>query len=295
MIKSFNNLESIFHYVSTSSSVICTRAELERQLDLWRLDSTSYTNLNVSIAVLKSLLTELNPGKYDARNKNKLYIAMARQINRQKLNSWVSRSLEEVMLKLENETDESEMYSMLLAILKGLVKNQHSTPVTHAIELAAPPSTHSDSHAGNPNSTNPNTGAKNKTKNTQNTNQKGKQDGNQSGKSQNERGRSRGRKSRSRSRSKSGSKKYTLVKPWPKGEEYLSKNGNQLNKKCNDHFSGFCYKCGYSNHAAQDCRIYDSKLVLTLCTKCNRGFHEKCRAWFVKGNKAGGGNQGNQN
>jgi hypothetical protein len=161
------------------------------------------------------------------------------------------------MLKLENETDESEMYSMLLAILKGLVKNEHSTPVTHAIELAAPQPTHSDS--GNPASTNPNTGAKNKAKNTHNTNQKGKQDGNQGGKSQNEQGRSRGRKSRSRSRSKSGAKKYTLVKPWPKGEEYLSKNNNQLNKKCNDHFAGFCFKCGYSNHAAQDCRIYDSK------------------------------------
>jgi hypothetical protein len=59
---------------------------------------------------------------------------MARQINRQKLTPWVYRSMEEVILKLEQENDESEMYSMILAVVKGLIKNTHFVPITHGID-----------------------------------------------------------------------------------------------------------------------------------------------------------------
>jgi hypothetical protein len=111
-----------------------TQANLEKTLDNWRINTSSFTELNVSIAVLKSILMELNPHKFEGKDKNKLYILMARQINRQKLNAWVNRSLEEIMLKLENEHDEEEMYAMILSVLKGLVKNHHTPPITHAID-----------------------------------------------------------------------------------------------------------------------------------------------------------------
>jgi hypothetical protein len=62
---------------------------------------SSFTELNVSIAVLKGILMEFNPHKFEGKDKNKLYILMACQINLQKLNAWVNRSLEEIMLKLE--------------------------------------------------------------------------------------------------------------------------------------------------------------------------------------------------
>jgi hypothetical protein len=91
----------------------------------------------MSLAVLKSLLMDINPGKFEMRNRSQLYIAMARQINRQKLTPWVYRSMEEVILKLEQENDESEMYSMILAVVKGLIKNTHFVPITHGIDSAS--------------------------------------------------------------------------------------------------------------------------------------------------------------
>jgi hypothetical protein len=137
MIKTLPTLEAIFHYASTSSTIILTRADLEKQLDSWKLDTSSYNNLNMSLAVLKSLLMDINPGKFEMRNRSQLYIAMARQINRQKLTPWVYRSMEEVILKLEQENDESEMYSMILAVVKGLIKNTHFVPITHGIDSAS--------------------------------------------------------------------------------------------------------------------------------------------------------------
>jgi hypothetical protein len=44
--------------------------------------------------------------------------------------------MEEVILKLEQENDESEMYSMILAVVKGLIKNTHFVPITHGIDSA---------------------------------------------------------------------------------------------------------------------------------------------------------------
>jgi hypothetical protein len=136
MKKTLPTLEAIFHYASTSSTIILTRADLEKQLNSWKLDTSSYNNLNMSLAVLKSLIMDINPGKFEKRNRAQLYIAMARQINRQKLTPWVYRSMEEVILKLEQENDESEMYSMILAVVKGLIKNTHFVPITHGIDSA---------------------------------------------------------------------------------------------------------------------------------------------------------------
>jgi hypothetical protein len=136
MIKTLPRLEAIFHYASTSSTIILTRADLEKQLDSWKLDTSSYNNLNMSLAVLKSLLMDINPGKFEMRNHTQLYIAMARQINRQKLTPWVYRSMEEVILKLEQGNGESEMYSMILTVVKGLIKNTHFVPITHGTNSA---------------------------------------------------------------------------------------------------------------------------------------------------------------
>jgi hypothetical protein len=67
----------------------------------------------MSLAVLKSLIMAINPGKLEMQSWSQLYIAMVGQINRQKLTPWAYRSMEEVILKLEQESDESEMYSTL--------------------------------------------------------------------------------------------------------------------------------------------------------------------------------------
>jgi hypothetical protein len=289
MVKSFSTLEEIFRYASTSSSVIMTRAELEKTLDNWKINVSSFTELNVSIAVLKSILMELNPHKFEGKDKNKLYILMARQINRQKLNAWVNRSLEEIMLKLENEHDEGEMYAMILSVLKGLVKH-HNTQITHAIDNISPVQAQTVSgSAGNNNGAKPKVQAQNQNANNQ---QKQKQNtGNTGGK----RGRNQnqGRRSRSQSRSKSR-QRFTTVPPWPKDKKYLNHSSNALTAECNNWFKNFCFKCGISNHKAEDCKIYDSKLVLTLCSKCFKGFHEHCK-YPVKNNQGNNSGKGGKN
>jgi hypothetical protein len=77
------------------------------------------------------------------------------------------------------------------------------------------------------------------------------------------------------------------VAKWPLDKVYLNKSGNTLTKECEAHFNGFCLKCGYGNHAADACRIYDSKLVLTLCQICQRGFHDQCENRYALENKSG--------
>jgi hypothetical protein len=239
----------------------------------------------MSLAVLKSLLMDINPGKFEMRNRSQLYIAMARQINRQKLTPWVYRSMEEVILKLEQENDESEMYSMILAVVKGLIKNTHFVPITHGIDSAFSNFDGLNQEATTSKSTGNGTKPKQKAKKTK------KEKSSSSEPSKRE-------KTSARSRSSS---RFRIVAKWPLDKTYLNKSGNALTKECEKHFLGFCFKCGYGNHTADACRIYDSKLVLTLCQICQRGFHDQCRNKYAIENKSGnssknrrGSNQANQ-
>jgi hypothetical protein len=266
MIKTLPTLEAIFHYASTSSTIILTRADLEKQLDSWKLDTSSYNNLNMSLAVLKSLLMDINPGKFKMRNRSQLYIAMARQINRQKLTPWVYRSMEEVILKLEQENDESEMYSMILAVVKGLIKNTHFVPITHGIDSASSSFDGLNLKATTSKSTGTGTKPKQKAKKTKKEKSSSSEP--------------------TPARSPSSSR-FRIVAKWPLDKTYLNKSGNALTKECEKHFLGFCYECGYGNHTADACRIYDSKLVLTSCEICQRGFHDQCRNKYALENKSG--------
>jgi len=63
----------------------------------------------------------------------------------------------------------------------------------------------------------------------------------------------------------------------------MSKNGNQLSKECEEHFSGFCYKCGHNSHTYDKCRVYpEPTTFLSLCSKCMQGFHETCKRRYIR-------------
>jgi hypothetical protein len=146
---------------------------------------------------------------------------MARQINRQKLTPWVYGSMEEVILKLEQENDESEMYSMVLAVVKGLIKNTHFVPITHGIDSA-----YSNFDGLNANkSTTSNTGTKPKQKTKKTKKEKS---------SSSEPGRREKTPARNRS-----SSRLRIVAKWPLDKVYLNKSGNALTKECENHFSGY--------------------------------------------------------
>jgi hypothetical protein len=78
-------------------------------------------------------------------------------------------------------------------------------------------------------------------------------------------------------------KKFFFVKPWPQDKKYMSKNGNQLSKECNEWFQGFCFKCGHSSHSYDKCKTYpETTTFLSLCSKCYQGFHEQCRRRYIR-------------
>jgi len=74
-------------------------------------------------------------------------------------------------------------------------------------------------------------------------------------------------------------KKPYFVAPWPEGKNYMVKNSNTLTKEIENHFANCCYRCGNSLHLARQCKSYpETRVVLTLCTRCRQGFHELCKS-----------------
>jgi hypothetical protein len=75
--------------------------------------------------------------------------------------------------------------------------------------------------------------------------------------------------------------KEIRVPPFPRNKIYLSKKG-KLNAVVRRHFDSYCLRCGFKNHASQDCKLYDKDYRL-LCKFCYRGFHYVCRSDDVDG------------
>lgn len=76
-------------------------------------------------------------------------------------------------------------------------------------------------------------------------------------------------------------KKYEskFVAPWPETSPYLNESGSNLAKDFEDHFRGYCFRCGHSSHRGNDCRTYPEKTaIMTLCGSCRQGLHETCRS-----------------
>jgi hypothetical protein len=114
--------------------------------------------------------------------------------------------MKEVIFKLEQENDESEIYSMILAVVKGLIKNTHFVPITHGIN-----STHSNFDGLNfSKSTTSNTGTKPKQK---------------SKKTKKEKSSEPGKREKILARNR-----FRIAAKWPLDKVYLNKSGNALTR-----------------------------------------------------------------
>ena len=69
-----------------------------------------------------------------------------------------------------------------------------------------------------------------------------------------------------------------FVVPWDNRTPYLDPTTfNGLTDKINEHFRGFCLRCGHNSHIGKNCRIYPSQgVVMELCYVCKQGFHKNC-------------------
>jgi hypothetical protein len=299
-IKMFRTLEDIFELANMSSTTLFTKLELESLIESWHINLESFSTINESIGKLKCLITdaaemELAP--------HMLYGEILKRLKREKLPGHVMRSLDEMTIRIGSETNMLVMHEYLLAALKpalgwkGRVTVSGGSGAIYKLEDAEPGSSygpHSSSSvqslpaaltdnqmmawqnlvhqltdaSQNPtnSNTNKNTSAKKKTERGRSKNKKSTGTGNKNKNS-----------NTGNQRSKSRGGRLECVPPWPKNKKYLSRNGNQLTDELLRHFSGYCFRCGLNNHRATTCKFYDKAVILSLCTVCDRGFHEVCK------------------
>jgi hypothetical protein len=262
------SLENIFRWASMTSSSIFTRSELEALIENWKFDFSTPQTLNDSISQLKSYFVHKANASLENVDQKNLFNEMWTRVRREKLPTFVYRAIDEGRIRLDMETDEVSMHQTFLATFKPLIGSKQQK--SHQLAL---PDFHQEQS----------------TKSSPPNHQQGGQS-KQTGAKQKDKQKGRGRegkvkfenKKEDKSRSKSKGK-FKFIEPWPLNKPYLSKNGNSLSHACNEHFMKCCFKCGMNNHLAKNCRIYEgSKVTLSLCEQCRRGFHDVCKSFKFK-------------
>ena len=280
-------LEGIFKLASTCSTRISTRAELDAQINAWRLDNSEYSKLVASIDTLVALL-ERQEGKPSAQiNKVLLYQKVIQRVKAvTSLPAMVGKGLDEAFIRLNNETDPVELYKILLVPLKGFVgwhDRRRAPGQVKQVNLpqSAPPTWLPAPQVNQTQAAQAqNTGAVPKKKGNKNPRYKGKKprDDGQRKPQTNQTGKNGGQTSQTKP-AQVKRPFNSFVPIWPEGKQYLSKSGNQLSRELEAHFEGYCFKCGHSSHSAEACRKYPEKTtVMTICQHCRQGFHLECKS-----------------
>jgi hypothetical protein len=274
---------------------ILTISDLEKAINKWQLDNSTDKALVNSMTTLMDLLTR----SMQHRNRDEVIhypelfrVAITRVQRDNTLPASIYKALNEARLRIRDSDRMPELNTILFGALnpyigfkpRGNGKPQ-GLPKSHQVQSqvaeATQPHAKKQEKAGNKGQ------QQQKPQQPQQQQQASKQ--NQSAPvattSQGARPKeqkdtkNRGKKQWSKGGNKGTEKKFFFVEPWPENKHYVSKNGNSLTKECEEHFKGFCFKCGHNSHSHEDCKIYKSKdAFITLCTRCYQGFHDTCRS-----------------
>jgi hypothetical protein len=128
-------LDEIFHYANLCADSTYTRTELLNKIDAWRLEYSSYSALNESLAQLRTFYADLSGQGYENVDKSSLYLKVIRRVKKEKsIPNFIHRMLDESALKVERESDAGVMLELLLAPLKYMLNQKpKSVPLTHAV------------------------------------------------------------------------------------------------------------------------------------------------------------------
>jgi len=259
-----NNLDAVFDFLSTNSTTLLTKSDIESKIEAWSLDTTNMDKLAETVGDLKILFLQIQNKPIEEVDQKQLYLQIVMRIRRERLPSFILRALEEARILIENETDPLRLFSTLMSAIRPVV----------GIKLRGGPNHNFSSGNGNyskrverDNSRRDNEPKKSRKVDRERSESKSRdKDSNGKKNSKNNRGRSYGRN------------KSRYVQPWPQGKPYRNASGNKLTREIESHFRGYCFRCGIAGHNADNCRIYTDKTpVLTLCTTCNSGFHRQCK------------------
>jgi len=286
-----NTLDEVFDLVSTNSSLLMTKSELEAKIEMWRLNTSSHDGVSESLAELKRLILQHSDQPAHSIDQQVLYREVIQRVRREKLPAYMYRALDEARSAIDRESLPLELHNLVLATLKQAVKPKPNLQV-HAIETeqVTPPATQQNPYSPLTDNTTlqlckmifDNT---NKTVAEGVTKAKGKKgepkDKGKNGKAP-QPAKSQATKGDTKPKGKNGSK-LESVGPWPVGANYLNSSGTKLLPEIEAHFKGCCHKCGLKNHKSNECQRYtDRTAVLTLCQTCRRGFHSPCKHPFFR-------------
>ncbi len=272
-LKRMGTLEGIFRAATDGSSKICTRAELSKQIADWTLDTSSAMKLTISVDQLLVLLEKQEGEPKTLSDQVILYRRAIQRIKQLSLPAAIAANLDEADIRIMGEDDVLELMRHLMAPLRKCIgyklsqrheKHVKKAQVKSVQEKAPQPQQHQQKQ-------------QNQQQNQQQFQQKqNQQKRNNNGGQQN-------------NRRQGQAKRSSFVAQWPDGKNYLAQGGNKLSKECEEHFRGFCYKCGNDSHVSTGCRFYtDSTAILSLCCICKQGFHAKCKnPKYAKGGKNG--------
>ncbi len=287
------SLQEVYGMVTMYSSKISTRPELERKLFVWKLDNTSSETIMKTVLELIEIITKLNEDEIEENKveQHVLYKKIISRIQQEKFPNFVVSGLDEAYVRIHRDHTILELTQLILNPLQRFAgmrqaqsKNQvhqissdsqvipgNSSSVPMQFTVPPPPITQVKQVQ--------NAGTGNAQKN-----QKPKQEGKNKNRNQNDGKkdnyvRKEKRFERSDKYDRRMPKRQNFVEPWPVGKNYLSKNGNTLTGEFENHFRGFCFKCGHSSHQSDQCRIYpDKTIILDICSRCRQGLHETCKS-----------------
>ena len=279
------DLRVLFSMVSMYATSTMTRTELELAINRWRLDGSNSSSLFASIIELNQLLDKNREDyQFEKPNQPQIFKAMiSRMMQQPDLPYAVREALQTARMRIRPDDKMDELATTLNAACQKYIgyrpRGAQSKKANTADQKNPLPIEYSSGGAkitAEPPKPAPKQDQpKGKNQGGQATgNAKTHGDGAAGGDHQKSKGRGRGYY-----KGRGNKKRPTFVRPWPADKPYMSKSGNQLLKEFNDWFSGYCSKCGFSNHVAKDCKTYPEKhTVLTCCTKCYQGLHEVCRS-----------------
>ena len=260
-------LEELYQVISVLAPSILTISDLERSINKWQLENKNAETLMNSVTQLIDLL--IRSAQHRDRDQAVRYPEIFRQaigrIQRdESLPHDIHQALAAARIKVRDEDTVPQLNNYLFGALNPYIgrqpRNKQKSSSTGAI---------------------PKVSKVEKDKKVKAIEQVTSKDGNQKS-STDTKPQETGTKPKGNWKNRRydrKEKKFSFVKPWPEGKNYLSKNGNSLTKECEEHFKGFCFRCGHNSHTPEDCRIYKSKDVyITLCTRCRQGFHDSCKS-----------------
>ena len=304
-------LDDLYQVISVLASQILTIPQCENLINKWRLDNSTDKNMYKSLTSLMNLLKR----SMAHRNRDspvqlpELFKQLITRIQRDpNLPAFIYTKLNEARLRIRDTDKLPELNQILLGSLNAYIgfkpKNENRSPGAampenykvqgskiHKKGREYVPTTEFSSPCTSPQHQPavPQTGTPQRhPKQGKTPGQKPQQQQQQHPQGDNTSAHSEegtSKKVNGIQRVNGNKKQHNFVRPWPENKNYLSKDGNAPSREFEEHFHGYCFKCGHSSHVAANCKVYREKVIHpNLCHCCLQGFHSTCRSrrWGIR-------------